>query len=96
MEYDAFAIGARAFQIRENKNMKQSELSQVLGIHQATYSKFENGRYDMPTSKLIKLSDYLGVPVSWLVGEKSIPHLTDRECLEVENYKKFLISKRKK
>jgi Predicted transcriptional regulators len=96
MKYDSFEIGMRAFNMRENKNMKQSEISQALGIHQATYSKFENGRYDMPISQVIKLCDYFGVTVSWLIGENSLPHLTDSEKTELENYKKYLISKRTK
>lgn len=96
MKYDSFEIGIRAFNARENKNMKQTELSQALGIHQATYSKFENGRYDMPLSQVIKLCDYLDMPVSWLVGENPLLNdLTNDELLEVMKFIKFVKSKRK-
>lgn len=96
MKYDAYETGLRAYNQRQSLSKKQSEVSEVLGISQATYSRFETGQGDLPVSKFVKLCDYLGVSVSWLIGEKSIPKLTDSECLEVENFKKYLISKRNK
>lgn len=95
VEYDKYAIGNRACGVREKKNLKQEDISKALGIHQATYSKFENGRYSLRTSQLIELCNILDVSVSWLIGEDSLPQLTDEERLDVENYIKFIISKRK-
>jgi transcriptional regulator with XRE-family HTH domain len=96
MEYNAYEIGQRARNIRVNKNIKQGELSETLGIAQSSYSRFENGLYDMPLSEVIKLCDYLGVSVSWLISEKSIPRLTDSERLDVEKYINYVISTRDK
>jgi transcriptional regulator with XRE-family HTH domain len=92
---DRIAIGNRAYAARTNRNLKQVDVSEELGIHQSSYSKFENGRYDMPLTELIKLCNYLNISVSWLLGETSID-LTDFEAIELEEYKKFLINKRKK
>jgi transcriptional regulator with XRE-family HTH domain len=96
MKYDAFAIGMRALNVREDKKIIQYEISQALGIHQATYSKFENGRYDMPISEIIKLCDYLDIQVSWLIGENGLPYLTENERIELDKFLKYLISKRNK
>lgn len=96
MKYDKMAIGNRACAARTNKNLKQDEVAALLGIHQATYSKFENGRYDIHLSQLIKLCNILDISVSWLIGEDIISDLTDSERLEHENYKKYILSKRKK
>jgi transcriptional regulator with XRE-family HTH domain len=96
VKYDPVAIGARALSARENKNVTQTEISEALGISQATCSKFENGTYDMPLSKLIKFCNYLNISLLWLVGDNSLPQLTDKERLELENYIKFIISKRNK
>lgn len=96
MKYDLYAIGQRALNARLNKNIQQKEISQTLGISQATYSRFENGQCDMPLSLVMKLCDYLGVSVSWLINEDNVPRLTDNERLELEKYKHFLISQRKK
>jgi transcriptional regulator with XRE-family HTH domain len=95
MKYDAYETGMRAYNQRQSLSKKQSEVSEILGISQATYSRFETGQGDLPISKVVKLCDYFGVSVSWLVGEKSLPQLSDSERLELENYKRFLISKRK-
>jgi transcriptional regulator with XRE-family HTH domain len=96
MKYDAYEIGLRAYNMRQGLSKKQSEISDILGISQATYSRFETGQGELPLSKVIKLCDYLGVSVSWLIGEKSLPQLTDSERLELEKYKNFLISSRNK
>lgn len=94
MEYDRIATGNRALEARLNKKLKQEEIASDLGIHQATYSKFELGRYDMPISKLIKLCKILDVSLNWLTGVNSIPELTDSERLDVEKYIQFIISNR--
>lgn len=94
MKYDAVAIGNRAYEARKNKNIKQNDMSAALGIAQSSYSRFELGQYDIPISKLMLVCEILDISVSWLIGEDIIPQLTDRECLELENYKKYLISKR--
>jgi transcriptional regulator with XRE-family HTH domain len=96
MKYEPLAIGNRVLNVRNSKNVTQLELSEVLGISQATYSKFENGIYDMPLSKLLILCDYLDISLLWLVGDNSLPQLTDTERLDIENYIKFIISKRNK
>ncbi len=96
MRYNAYEIGQRARAARNNKNIMQKELSEILGIAQSTYSKFENGEYDIPLSELIRLCDYLGISASWLIGEKGFPHLTDYEALEIETFMQFLISKRRR
>jgi transcriptional regulator with XRE-family HTH domain len=95
MVYNGIAIGNRAFEARKSKGLKQREISTALGIHQATYSKFELGQYDMPLSQVIKLCNILDVSVPWLIGVDIIPDLTDKERLELENYKNYLVSKRK-
>lgn len=96
LEYNAYEIGQKARNMRLNKNMKQAEISEIIDVSQPTYSKFENGDYDISLSELIKLCNYLGVSVSWLIGEKSLPRLTDSERLDVEKYINYIISLRKK
>jgi transcriptional regulator with XRE-family HTH domain len=96
VEYDRIAIGNRAYEARKTKNLSQENVSKALGIHQTTYSKFENGRFDMSTSKLIKLCNLYGISVSWLLGETIVPDLTDSERLEVEKFIKYITSIRQK
>jgi transcriptional regulator with XRE-family HTH domain len=96
MKYDAYTVGLRAYNARMSLSKKQSDVSQAIGISQAKYSRFESGKSDMPLSDVVKLCDYLGISVSWLIGENIIPQLSDTERLEVEKFKNYLISKRNK
>lgn len=95
MVYDKIAIGNRACEARNNKNLKQKEVSDAIGIHQTTYSKFENGLHKLDIEQLINLCDLLDISVAWLIGENSLPELTVRECQEIDDFTNFLISKRK-
>lgn len=45
---------------RKRKGLKQSDISSVLGIHQATISKAERGEMAVPRSWLEKLNDKYG------------------------------------
>lgn len=92
---DRNAIGNRAYAARTNRNLKQIDVSDELGINQSTYSKFENGKYDLPLSELIKLCNYLNISSSWLIGECTVD-LTDSEALELDEYKKYILNKRNK
>ena len=40
------------------------------GIPQTTYSRYEREMQSIPTEKLIKLADWFGVPMDWVVGRK--------------------------
>lgn len=96
MKYNAYETGLRAYQARQNLSKKQSDICNATGISQAAYSRFETGQGDIPLSKAAKLCDYLGLSIAWLIGEKSLPQLTDNERLELEEFEKFLVSKRSK
>ena len=95
MIYDAYETGLRAYNLRLSQSKKQNDVSDAIGISQSSYSRFESGSYDMPLSEVIKLCNYLGVTVSWLIGEDKLPPLTASEQLELNNYINFILSKRK-
>jgi transcriptional regulator with XRE-family HTH domain len=97
MKYDAYAIGQRASNIRNNKNITQKEIGEALGIGQSSYSRFETGQGDLPLSTVVALCDYLSISPSWLMGEQpSNQKLTTDELLELEQYRGYLINKRNK
>lgn len=96
MSYNQIAIGQRLQNLRAKRQLSQKEVSANIGIDQSTYSRLENGMYDMPLSVLFNISNYYGVSIKWLLGIDSIPELTDSECLELEKYKRYIISLRNK
>ena len=54
--------------LREDNDKKQIELAEYLNIKQTTYSKYELGKINIPVEVFIKLADYYGVSVDYLLG----------------------------
>lgn len=54
--------------LREDSDLKQRELADILGCSQRVYSNYERGDLDIPTEVLIKLARYYGVSVDYILG----------------------------
>ena len=48
--------------------MTQAALAKMLGMSQTGYYKYETGENDVPTQILIKLADFYGTSVDYLLG----------------------------
>lgn len=57
--------------LREDNDKKQQELADYLNIKQTTYSKYELGKINIPIEVFIKLADYYGVSIDYIVGRSS-------------------------
>ncbi len=54
--------------LREERKMTQQQVSEVLGIRQQVYSKYELGVRSLPLEHLIKLCKYYGASADWILG----------------------------
>jgi transcriptional regulator with XRE-family HTH domain len=54
--------------LREDQDKTQKELSQLLNVHQTTYSDYELGKLNIPVSALHTLADYYNISVDYLLG----------------------------
>lgn len=54
--------------LREDSDKTQKELADYLNVKQTTYSKYELGKINVPVEVFIKLADYYGVSVDYLLG----------------------------
>lgn len=54
--------------LREDKNLKQIEIANVLGTSQQHYSKYETGEYELPLRALYALADFYGVSADYIMG----------------------------
>lgn len=59
---------SRLKDLREDRDLKQKELSSLLSIHQTTYSDYELGRLNIPVSALHVLADFYNVSIDYLLG----------------------------
>ena len=54
--------------LREDRDLNQQELANLLNVSQATYSRYESGTLDIPSISLIKLAQFYGTSIDYLVG----------------------------
>lgn len=66
-------IYRRLRDLREDHDLKQITVAQMLHISQTGYSKYETGALDIPTHVLIQLARYYNVSIDYLLGETDNP-----------------------
>ena len=52
--------------LREDKDLTQSELAKIIGCSQTTYSRYETGQISVPNDILIKLADFYDVNLDYI------------------------------
>ncbi len=59
--------------LREDSDLKQTTVAQMLGMSQTGYSKYETGENDIPTEVLIKLAEFYNTSIDYLLGVTDNP-----------------------
>lgn len=59
--------------LREDKDLTQREMGEILNCSQRVYSNYERGDLDIPTDILIKLANFHNTTTDYILG------LTDRK-----------------
>ena len=57
----------RLKELRKQNNLSQNTISSILGLKQQQYSRYEIGLRNMPLDKLIKLADYYGTSIDYIL-----------------------------
>lgn len=68
-------IYKRIRDLREDKDLSQEKMGKVLSCSQRVYSNYERGDLDIPTETLIKIADFHGVSVDYLLNRTDNPKL---------------------
>ena len=58
--------------LREDRDLNQTQVAKFLGMSQTGYSKYETGENDLPTWVLIKLADFYGTSIDYLLEQTDI------------------------
>jgi len=61
--------------LREDRDLSQKQLAEILGMSQTGYSKYEVGTNDIPTQILIRLADFYGTSIDFLLGRTDNPKI---------------------
>lgn len=66
-----YQLGERIRETRKKSNITQKQLSDMLGIKAATFSRYENNEIEPPITNLCKIASALRVSVDYLCGMES-------------------------
>lgn len=59
--------------MREDHDLHQKDVAEILGIQQTVYSRYERGYQTIPLEHLIKLADFYKVSLDYLTGRCQHP-----------------------
>lgn len=59
--------------LREDNDMKQIQIAELLGIQQTVYSRYERGVQNIPLEHLLFLADYYNVSTDFILGRTDNP-----------------------
>lgn len=61
--------------LREDKDLTQTKMGQILSCSQRVYSNYERGDIDIPTTTLCKIADFHNVSVDYLLERTDNPKM---------------------
>lgn len=54
--------------LREDRDLRQIDVAEATGIDQKTLSNYETGKTNPDSFALVKLADFFGVTIDYLIG----------------------------
>ena len=58
--------------LREDADLSQKQVAEILHIQQTVYSRYERGYQTIPVEHLLVLADYYHVSVDYLLGRTNL------------------------
>lgn len=67
------AFSERLIQLRNRKKLSQKDAADEFGVVVRAYQRYEYGEREPQLSTLIRMADFYGVSLDYLVGRSDIP-----------------------
>ncbi|APP13094.1 hypothetical protein BSG92_12500 [Lactiplantibacillus plantarum subsp. plantarum] len=67
-------LASRIINLRESKNMKQSDLARRLSLDKSSMSKIENGTRKVSSDEVLKIANIFEVSTDYLLGNNEKNH----------------------
>ena len=61
--------------LREDMDLSQTKIAQLLHTSQTVYSRYERGFQTIPVEHLLILADFYGVSVDYILGRTNVKEL---------------------
>lgn len=91
-------IYQRLKDLREDENLKQKDIAEIINTTANYYGDYEKGKRDIPTSRMIQLAKYYKVSMDYITGltnDKGGMHKNNEEETEILKLYNSLDDKRK-
>ena len=59
--------------LREDADMTQQQIAEILGTSQTMYARYERGANELPIRHLLKLCDFYGVTTDYFLCRSNTP-----------------------
>ena len=74
----------RIREVRKAKKLSQTELAEILHVHQTAVSQWENGKTEPDMDNLCRIADIFGVTVDYLLGVDTQSKTIDEQLSEID------------
>lgn len=64
--------------LREDRDMNQTQVAALLHTSQTVYSRYERGYQTIPVEHLLILADFYGVSTDYILGRTNIQHMAEK------------------
>ncbi len=61
--------------LREDRDLKQSEIADLINVGQKTYSDYELGKTRIPIDSIIKLAKFYNVSMDYICGVSNVKNI---------------------
>ena len=86
------SLNDRLRELRKKNNLTQSNVATLLGISEAAYGYYEQGRNEPSLNNIKKLANKYNVSISYLIGESdetTINQIDNSSFFDIEKWKKL-------
>lgn len=59
--------------LREDHDLTQQQLIEILGMHKTTYTNYEQGKREVPFELAVRLAEYYNVSLDYIAGLSGEP-----------------------
>lgn len=60
--------------LREDSNLSQRKLAEIMHMHKTTYVRYETGEREIPFNIVIMLAEFYNVSLDYIAGLTDNPH----------------------
>ncbi len=69
----ALAYFPRLRDLREDSDLTQNQLVEILHMHKTTYTNYEQGKREIPFSLVVRLAKFYNVTIDYIAGLTNDP-----------------------